>query len=43
MKAGDEDNKEATKEADLLCGDCIVNFKTVQSFGHEDMLVEKYR
>jgi len=30
------------KEADLLCGDAIINFKTVQSFGHEDLLVQKY-
>jgi ATP-binding cassette, subfamily B (MDR/TAP), member 1 len=43
MKAADADNKDATKEADLLCGDSIVNYKTVQSFGHEDKLVEKYR
>jgi hypothetical protein len=26
------------KEANLLCGDAIVNFKTVQSFGHEDFV-----
>lgn len=26
-----------------MCGDAIVNYKTVQSFGHEDMLVEKYK
>jgi ATP-binding cassette, subfamily B (MDR/TAP), member 1 len=42
MKADDED-KDAFKEANLLCGDCIVNFKTVQSFGHEERLVQKYR
>jgi len=30
------------KEADLLCGDAIINFKTVQSFGHEELLVQKY-
>ena len=30
------------KEANLLCGDAIVNYKTVQSFGNEDLIVEKY-
>lgn len=39
MSAADEDNKDALKEANLLCGDVIVNYKTVQSFGHEDRLV----
>lgn len=43
MKAEDEGNEEDLKEANLLCGDCIVNFKTVQSFGHEDRLVQKYK
>lgn len=33
---------EADKEADLLCGDTIVNYKTVQSFGHEDAIYEMY-
>ena len=42
MKAETEDTGEMAKEANLLCGDSIVNFKTVQSFGHEDKLVEKY-
>lgn len=43
MKAADEDNKDALKEANLLCGDSIINYKTVQSFGHEEKLVEKYK
>ena len=30
------------KEADLLCGDAITNFKTVQSFGHTELIVKKY-
>jgi ABC-type transport system involved in Fe-S cluster assembly fused permease/ATPase subunit len=30
------------KEADLLCGDAIINYKTIQSFGHEDVIVKKY-
>ena len=29
--------------ADLLAGDAISNFKTVQSFANEDLLVAKYR
>lgn len=37
-----EQNDELSKEADLLCGDAINNFKTVQSFGHEEELVKKY-
>ena len=27
------------KEAALMCGDAIVNFKTVQSFGHEEKVM----
>ena len=34
---------ELNKDADLLCGDAIINYKTVQSFGYEDKIVEKYR
>jgi hypothetical protein len=33
---------EAEKEADLLCGDSIVNYKTVQSFGHEEAIYKMY-
>jgi len=33
---------EAEKAANLLIGDAINNFKTVQSFGHERLIVEKY-
>jgi len=33
---------DLTKEADLLAGDAIANFKTVQSFANEDLLVAKY-
>ena len=33
---------DADKEADLLCGDTIVNFKTVQSFGHEEAIFKMY-
>jgi len=31
------------KEANLLCGDAIVNYKTIQSFGHEELIVGKYK
>ena len=34
---------ESNKEANLLCGDAIVNYKTVQSFGNEILLVQKYK
>lgn len=27
--------EKGDRESDLLCGDSIVNYKTVQSFGHE--------
>jgi len=31
------------KEANLLCGDAITNYKTVQSFGNEVQLVAAYK
>ena len=37
-----DEQHELMKEADLLCGDAILNYKTVQSFGHEELLVQKY-
>ena len=33
---------EAEKAANLLIGDAINNFKTVQSFGYENLIVRKY-
>ena len=36
------DSAELMKEANLLCADAIVNFKTVQSFGHEQAIYDKY-
>lgn len=36
------ETKELNNQADLLCGDCILNFKTVQSMGNEDKFVKKY-
>lgn len=37
-----KDSNDGDKEADLLCGDSIVNYKTVQSFGHEELIFEMY-
>ena len=31
------------KMANLLCGDAIINFRTVQSFGHEELIVKSYK
>ena len=36
------ENKELNASADLLCGDSISNFKTVQSLGHEELFLKKY-
>jgi len=30
------------KDPDQFCGDVISNFKTVQSFGYDDIMVDKY-
>lgn len=38
-----DQTNDLTKEADLLAGDAIGNFKTVQSFANEDMIVARYR
>lgn len=38
-----EDSGEKSKHANLLAGDSVINFKTVQSFGYTDKIVEKYR
>lgn len=37
-----EEENEALKEANLLCGDAIANYKTVQSLGHTELIVKKY-
>ena len=34
-----ESSNDFTKEADILCGDAVMNFKTVQSFGYEHLIV----
>lgn len=33
---------ESYKEANLLAGDSILNYRTVQSFGHYDKIIQKY-
>lgn len=37
------EQKDSGTEADLLCGDSIMNYKTVQSMGHEDQIIKKYK
>lgn len=37
------ENKDLNSAADLLCGDSIINYKTVQSLAHEDRMLRKYR
>ena len=31
------------EEANILLGDSINNFKTIQSFAHEDLILEHYK
>jgi ATP-binding cassette subfamily B (MDR/TAP) protein 1 len=38
----EKDDGKSLGDANLLCGDAIVNYKTVQSFGHEEELVKRY-
>lgn len=37
----DEQNN-LQKDANLLCGDAITNFKTIQSLGNTELIVKKY-
>lgn len=37
-----EEGDNASKEADLLAGDVISNYKTVQSYGHLELIIEQY-
>jgi hypothetical protein len=37
-----EEQNDILKDANLLCGDAISNFKTVQSLGNTDLIVDKY-
>lgn len=36
------DSDTASKDANLLAGDAIINYRTVASFGYEDQLVKDY-
>lgn len=43
FQAGMSDIDEgAYKDANLLAGDAILNYRTVASFGHDDMIVKEY-
>ena len=35
-------DEEAYKEANLLAGDSILNYRTVASFGHDNLIIEEY-
>ena len=37
-----EEQNDSQREANLLCGDAIANFKTVQSLGNTELIVQKY-
>ena len=44
MQAGlSSDTSELYKEADMLAGDSIVNYRTVASFGNEEMILDDYK
>jgi ABC-type bacteriocin/lantibiotic exporter with double-glycine peptidase domain len=34
---------DLNKDANIFCSDCICNFKTVQSFGHIDVITKQYQ
>jgi ATP-binding cassette subfamily B (MDR/TAP) protein 1 len=35
-------DENSYKDANMLAGDAILNYRTVASFAHDSMLVEKY-
>lgn len=37
-----EQQDDLIKDANLLCGDTISNFRTIQSFGNDHILVQKF-
>ena len=37
-----EESEDGMKDANLLCGDSIVNYRTVQSFGNTQLVVKKF-
>eukprot|EP00347_Sterkiella_histriomuscorum_P022139 403331544 len=42
QKGFSEDSDQALKEANLLAGDAILNYRTVAAFGYEDQIVKDY-
>ena len=38
-----ESTNDLIKDANLLCGDTISNFRTIQSFGNANLLVEEFK
>lgn len=38
-----EYDETASNDANLLAGDSIVNYRTVASFGYDNLIVEEYR
>ena len=43
MKGMTDATNDTEKNALLLIGDAIINYKTVQSFGYENIILEKYK
>lgn len=37
------ESEDKNKDAQTLCGDAVANFRTVQSFGHENLVVDLYK
>ena len=42
QKGLSDGQEDTNKDAILLCGDAILNYKTIQSFGNENLIVRKY-
>lgn len=42
QKGLSDSSDKASKEANVLAGDAIVNYRTVASFGNEEQLIQDY-
>lgn len=42
QKGLSEGSDASSKEANLLAGDAILNYRTIASFGYEDQVVKDY-
>ena len=42
VQNNEQKSKTDKSEANRLVGDSIMNFKTIQSFGHEDFVIKYY-